>query len=184
MTRRSAAAPGMVHAARRRRCGSRRRRRRTAAALPHPARPALRAGATRAASPTGPGVVLLCGRYEGIDQRVIEARGFAGGLDRRLRPLGRRTGGAGRARCRRAPAARRDGRRRERRGRELLPATCWNTPTIPAPPNGRGGACPTCCCPAITAQSPPGAAPRPSGSRANAAPILGGRRLPRGAGAP
>ncbi len=24
----------------------------------------------------GPGVVLLCGRYEGIDQRVIEARGF------------------------------------------------------------------------------------------------------------
>jgi tRNA (guanine37-N1)-methyltransferase len=25
----------------------------------------------------GPGVVLLCGRYEGIDQRVIEARGLA-----------------------------------------------------------------------------------------------------------
>jgi tRNA (guanine37-N1)-methyltransferase len=25
---------------------------------------------------TGPGVVLLCGRYEGIDQRVIEARGL------------------------------------------------------------------------------------------------------------
>lgn len=24
---------------------------------------------------TGPGVVLLCGRYEGVDQRVIEARG-------------------------------------------------------------------------------------------------------------
>jgi tRNA (guanine37-N1)-methyltransferase len=24
----------------------------------------------------GPGIVLLCGRYEGIDQRVIEARGF------------------------------------------------------------------------------------------------------------
>lgn len=24
----------------------------------------------------GPGVVLLCGRYEGVDQRVIEARGF------------------------------------------------------------------------------------------------------------
>ncbi|MGK7868289.1 tRNA (guanosine(37)-N1)-methyltransferase TrmD [Falsiroseomonas sp. E2-1-a20] len=25
---------------------------------------------------TGPGVVLLCGRYEGVDQRVIEARGM------------------------------------------------------------------------------------------------------------
>jgi tRNA (guanine37-N1)-methyltransferase len=25
---------------------------------------------------TGPGVILLCGRYEGIDQRVIEARGM------------------------------------------------------------------------------------------------------------
>ena len=25
----------------------------------------------------GPGVVLLCGRYEGVDQRVIEARGLA-----------------------------------------------------------------------------------------------------------
>ncbi len=24
----------------------------------------------------GPGIVLLCGRYEGVDQRVIEARGF------------------------------------------------------------------------------------------------------------
>ncbi len=24
----------------------------------------------------GPGVILLCGRYEGVDQRVIEARGF------------------------------------------------------------------------------------------------------------
>ncbi len=25
---------------------------------------------------TGPGVVLLCGRYEGVDQRVVEARGM------------------------------------------------------------------------------------------------------------
>jgi tRNA (guanine37-N1)-methyltransferase len=25
----------------------------------------------------GPGVLLLCGRYEGVDARVIEARGFA-----------------------------------------------------------------------------------------------------------
>ena len=39
----------------------------------------------------GPGVILLCGRYEGIDQRVIEARGDAGIQHRRLRAVGRRT---------------------------------------------------------------------------------------------
>ena len=54
----------------------------------------------------GPGVVLLCGRFEGIDQRVIEARGHRGGLDRRLRAVRRRAGGAGAAGCLRAAAAR------------------------------------------------------------------------------
>ena len=39
----------------------------------------------------GPGVILLCGRYEGIDQRVIEARADAGAQHRRLRAVGRRT---------------------------------------------------------------------------------------------
>jgi tRNA (guanine37-N1)-methyltransferase len=37
-------------------------------------RPFAQADAARLAA--GPGVVLLCGRYEGVDQRVIEARGF------------------------------------------------------------------------------------------------------------
>jgi tRNA (guanine37-N1)-methyltransferase len=37
-------------------------------------RPFTQADAARLAA--GPGVVLLCGRYEGVDQRVIEARGF------------------------------------------------------------------------------------------------------------
>jgi tRNA (guanine37-N1)-methyltransferase len=36
-------------------------------------RPFAQADATRFAS--APGIILLCGRYEGIDQRVIEARG-------------------------------------------------------------------------------------------------------------
>ena len=50
------------------------------------ARPARSSISARAASrlrqarvrelAAGPGVVLLCGRYEGVDQRVIEARGF------------------------------------------------------------------------------------------------------------
>ncbi len=38
-------------------------------------RPLTQAGAASLAA--GPGAVLLCGRYEGVDQRVIEARGFA-----------------------------------------------------------------------------------------------------------
>ncbi|MBV8575787.1 MAG: tRNA (guanosine(37)-N1)-methyltransferase TrmD [Acetobacteraceae bacterium] len=37
-------------------------------------RPFTQADARRYAA--GPGVVLLCGRYEGVDQRVIEARGM------------------------------------------------------------------------------------------------------------
>ena len=36
--------------------------------------PLTQAGVRRLAA--GPGVVLLCGRYEGIDQRIIEARGL------------------------------------------------------------------------------------------------------------
>ena len=39
---------------------------------------------------------------------------------------------------------------------------CWNTRTTRAPPNGRAAACPTCCSPAITPRSPPGAGPRPN----------------------
>ena len=46
----------------------------------------------------------------------------------------------------RPPAARRDGRRRKRHSRKASAAVCWNTPTTPAPPNGRGAIpCPTCC---------------------------------------
>ena len=45
------------------------------ARLPQPARRAL-APAARGELAAGPGVVLLCGRYEGVDHRVIEARGF------------------------------------------------------------------------------------------------------------
>ena len=40
-------------------------------------------------------LVLLCGRYEGIDERVRRDGGRRGGLDRRLRAVGRRAAGDG-----------------------------------------------------------------------------------------
>ena len=75
---------------------------------------------------------------------------------RRLRALRRRVAGDGAAGCLRAPSAGRDGRGRERRGGELFRAGCWNTRITPGPPNGRAGACRTCCFPATTPPSPPG----------------------------
>ena len=57
----------------------------------------------------GPGAVIVCGRFEGVDQRVIDARGARGSFDRRLHPVGRRTGRARAARRGRAAAARRHG---------------------------------------------------------------------------
>ncbi len=121
------------------------------------------------------GIVLLCGRYEGVDQRVIEARRHGRDQHRRLRAVRRRTAGAGAARCRGAAAAGRDGRGGQRRRRNHSRTTCWNTRTTRARPTGRGGACRTCCCPAITPRSPPGARPRRNGSPANAARTCGTR---------
>ena len=67
----------------------------------------------------GPGIVLVCGRFEGVDERVIAARATRGGLDRRLRALRRRDRGHGACRRLRAPVARRHGRRGFRRRGEL-----------------------------------------------------------------
>ena len=38
-------------------------------------------------------IVLICGRYEGVDERVNEALVTGRDIDRRLCPIGRRTGG-------------------------------------------------------------------------------------------
>ena len=53
-----------------------------------------------------PGLVLLAGRYEGIDERLLDARGRPGDLDRRFRRVGRRIAGADADRCDRAAACR------------------------------------------------------------------------------
>ena len=37
----------------------------------------------------GKGVILLCGRFEGFDERIFEARPHRTGVDRRLCALGR-----------------------------------------------------------------------------------------------
>jgi tRNA (guanine37-N1)-methyltransferase len=54
----------------------------------------------------GPGAVLLCGRYEGIDQRCHRPPCHAGAEPGRLRAVGRRTAGAGAAGRRGAAAGR------------------------------------------------------------------------------
>ena len=53
-----------------------------------------------------PGMVLIAGRYEGIDERVIELGGRPRAVDRRLCVVRRRAAGAGADRCAGAAAAR------------------------------------------------------------------------------
>ena len=62
----------------------------------------------------GPGVTILCGRFEGIDERLFEARAVDPGLGRRLCAVGRRAGRFGPARRLRSAASRGNGRPFER----------------------------------------------------------------------
>ncbi len=64
---------GMVLRAGHGRCRRSLGRRRPAAGVPDAARPAADAGDVQRFA-AAPGIILLCGRYEGVDQRVIEAR--------------------------------------------------------------------------------------------------------------
>ena len=66
----------------------------------------------RASWPTPGGFSLLCGRYEGVDQRVADHLLRRRAVGRRLRARGRRGGRAGRDRGRRPARARCDGQRR------------------------------------------------------------------------
>jgi hypothetical protein len=53
------------------------------------------------------------------------------------------------------------------------PRGCWNTPTTPAPPNGRGVPCRRCCSPATMPRSHAGGARRRRTPRARAARTSG-----------
>ena len=119
----------------------------------------------------GPGVLLLAGRFEGIDERVIEARGLrevsigdyvlSGGelaamvlIDAVVRLLPGVVGQAASL------------------TEESFEAGCSNTPTTPARANGRAAPSPTSCSPATTSASPNGAALKPSASPPNAGPTF------------
>ena len=148
----------------------------------------------------GPGAVLLCGRYEGIDQRFVDAPRRRRAEPGRLRAVGRRAAGAGAARRGGAAAARRARRRPSRTSRTASPT---RPARLPALQPARGAArrageapatCRRCCCRATTAPSPAGGASSRWRSRARRRPDLiaaaraagrlsaAGRALPRRAG--
>ena len=112
----------------------------------------------------GPGLVILCPRFEGVDERVIEARGLievsigdyvlSGGEIAALAILD--------ACVRLIPGVM---GKEESGPRRASSAGCSNIRTIPARANGRAAQFPTCCSPATTRRSRPGVAPRPSASR-------------------
>ena len=122
---------------------------------------------------TAPGVMLLAGRFEGIDERVISARGLPRGLDRRLRALGRRAGSDGADRRSRTAAAgrSRDGSRHSSRRASRL--GCSNTRTTLGRASGRAYPSLTFCCRATTSALLHGAAPNPSDELLSDGPICG-----------
>ena len=124
-----------------------------------------------------PGVVLLCGRYEGVDQRVIEARAMeevsigdyvlSGGelpalvlLDAAVRLLPGVMGAA------------------ESAAEESSRSGCWNTHTIRGLPSGRDGGFRMCCSLAITPRLLPGGRRRRNGSPVSAGRTSGLRARP------
>ena len=119
---------------------------------------ARRIGASRSSRQpsSDTGYVLLAGRYEGIDERFVDARGRRGDRDRRFRRLGRRVAGADADRRDRAAAAGRAERCRiggagfVRRRAARLPAL------HAARALRRASACPRCCCRGTTRRSAAG----------------------------
>ena len=67
----------------------------------------------------GEGAIVLCGRFEGFDERIFDARAGRTGQHRRLYSLGRRAWRDGAARCLHSAAPRRNGRGLQWRGGEL-----------------------------------------------------------------
>ena len=109
----------------------------------------------------GPGPLIVCGRFEGVDQRVIEARAARGGLDRRLCAVRRRNRRHGADRRLRPAAARRDGQIEFRRRRELFRRPAGIPAIYPPAGASRASRSRKSCCPATTPGSRPGGGPRP-----------------------
>ena len=90
----------------------------------------------------GPGPLIVCGRFEGIDQRVIEAREPRGGLDRRLRAVRRRDRRDGADRRLRPAVAGRDGQTRPRATDESFSDGLLEYPQYTRPQEFEGAADP------------------------------------------
>ena len=88
-------------------------------------------------------LVVLCGRYEGVDERVREHLATDADLDRRLRVVGRRAAGAGDRRRGGAADSRRGGRRSVGGGRHVRARRAAGLSAVHAPgrvPGPRGAA--------------------------------------------
>ena len=117
-------------------------------------------------------LVLICGHYEGVDERVRRAPGDRRALDWRLRADRRRACGDGRDRRGRAAAA---GRARARTSRPATSRTatgCWSTRSTPARPSSAAGRCRTCCSRGTTPRSRSGGGGRRWSGRAERRPDL------------
>ena len=122
-------------------------------------RAAARRRARRRSSPAEPHVALLCGRYEGFDERVHRAPRRRDGLDRPLRARRRRAGGDGRRRRGAAQAAGRARARATARSRSPSAQALEGAPEYPhytRPPSYRGWEVPRSCSPATTSGSATG----------------------------
>ena len=132
----------------------------------------------------GPGVVLVCGRFEGVDETGHRGPRAGGGFGRRFRAFGRRDRGHGGDGLLRAAAARGDGRGRSRETRRVSRTDCWSTRTTPGPRRGPArtgpnGACRRSWSRATTARSPNGGCGSGKRSRGGRRPDLWARRRPR-----
>ena len=135
-----------------------------AAGRAEPGRGAVHAGAWHTSWPREAHLVFACGRYEGIDERVLEHAADPGpgarDLARRLRPLRRRGGRTGDPRGGRPAAARRASATRTRCVEESHADGLLEAPVYTKPPSSAGWTCPRCCARATTPRSPGGGGTR------------------------
>ena len=123
----------------------------------------------------GQGVIIVCGRFEGVDERVIEARGLrevsigdfvlAGGEIAAMAIIESSSGFCRASWARKPPAKKR-----------ASSTVSSNIRIIPARANGRAAPFPRFCSPAIMPASKPGAAPKQNDTRASGARIYSTRR--------
>ena len=119
----------------------------------------------------GPGLVILCPRFEGMDERVIAGRGLIEVSIGDYVLSGGEIAALGNPRRLRAAYSGRDGQGGVGRRRKASRQGCSNIRTIPALANGRALRSRRCSCRAITRRSRPGGGRKPSALHASAGRI-------------